>query len=551
MHLHRQNIRELAENHPDGFRIAAYQRHYVWGQYRDGDKDSAAYLTQCLIESCKAGETYFLQGITEHEGYLVDGQQRITYLKLLLHALGSPLTVPLKFDNRPEAGKWLNDIPGDISESLEEESQDIYYYKRTLHTIKSLVEDSGIEKDTLLSHILDKTELLLITLGKDTDARVIYNMMNGAKGPMQPSDIIKADLMRMAADGRQPNIYGRNLDTLRWRYAGEWESWVRWWNRPDVASYYSRCTETGISLPLRLCIRREEDNLSRPLSYEEFRLHIINCNTESYHSAKHFFLRLRRVQLRFEEALESAVTYNRIRAILLLQQEEQMYRFLHRYFVDAAIDEQELERYYKLSFLGMTFDQISRHDSPAEYFDDILASLSMADVYHTEAKRDAFNLLLRLNIDEDIKLGRKFDFNVWNKRSLEHIFSKSKVWHLDDSGHVLDGNDKDLHTSVRAIMKDPTFMPRERIVNLDGTQLSEHCIGNLVLLYGENNARFGNANFDNKKMMFLAPGDMTVFKSRNLLHSVCIFACNTWDHHSIVDNYNLTLKNMKIYYGYK
>lgn len=228
-----------------------------------------------------------------------------------------------------------------------------------------------------------------------------------------------------------------------------------------------------------------------------------------------------------------------------------MYRFLHRYFVEADIDDAELERYYKLSFLGMTYDQIRCHDSPTEYFDNVLASLSMADVYHSEAKRDAFNLLLRLNIDEDIKLGRKFDFRVWTKRSLEHIYSKSKVWHTDASGKVLDGNDKELPTNVKTISKDTTFMPRERIVNLDGTRLSEHCIGNLVLLYGENNARFGNAGFESKKMMFLAPGDMTVFESRNLLHSVCIFAGNTWDHKSIVDNYNLTLKNLKLYYGYK
>lgn len=551
MQIRRLNIRQLAEENPCGFRIAAYQRHYVWGQCSDGDKDSAEYLTQCLIESCKERTEYFLQGITVHDGHLVDGQQRITYLKLMLHELESPVDIHIAFDNRKEAALWLADIPNDISEDQAEESQDIYFYKHTLRTIRRLVEESGIENQTLLNHVLEKTEMLQIELPADTDVTAIYNMMNGVKAPMEASDIIKADLMRMAADERQPNAYGRNLSSLRWRYTGEWEAWVRWWNRPEVAAFFLKCKGTGVAMPLRLCLRSENDDLARPLSYEEFRLHLIGRQTESYHSSKHFFLRLRRVQLRFEEALESAVTYNRIQAIMLLQPEEQMYRFLHRYFVSATINAVELERYYKLSFLGMSFDQISRNDSPTEYFDDLLASLSMADVYHTEAKRDAFNLLLRLNIDEDIKLGRKFDFNVWNKRSLEHIYSKSKVWHTDESGKVLDGNDRDLRTSTRTISKDPSFMPRERIVNLDGTRLSEHCIGNLVLLYGENNARFGNANFEDKKMMFLTPGDMTVFESRNLLHSVCIFAGNRWDHQSIVDNYNLTLKNLKLYYGYK
>lgn len=492
-----------------------------------------------------------MQGITVHDGQLVDGQQRITYLKLLLHELGSPVDIPLTFEHRKKAEEWLSDIPDDITEHAEEEIQDIYYYKHNLRTIRVMVEESGLDKETLLANILDKAEVLVIELPEETDVRAIYNMMNGAKAAMQASDIIKADLMRLAADPGQPNSYGRNLESLRSRYAGEWEAWSRWWNRRDVTTYYSKCTEKGLGLPLRLCLRNEGDDLASPLTYEEFRQCITDSDTESYHSAKHFFLQLRRVQMRFEDSFERAVTYNRIQAIMLLQDEEQMYRFLHRYFVEADIDDAELERYYKLSFLGMTYDQISRHESPTEYFDNMLASLSMSDVYHSESKRDAFNLLLRLNIDEDIKLSRKFDFRVWTKRSLEHIYSKSKVWHTDESGKVLDGNDKELSTNVKAISKDTSFMPRERIVNHDGTRLSEHCIGNLVLLYGENNARFGNAGFESKKMMFLAPGDMTVFESRNLLHSVCIFAGNTWDHKSIVDNYNLTLKNLKLYYGYK
>lgn len=175
----------------------------------------------------------------------------------------------------------------------------------------------------------------------------------------------------------------------------------------------------------------------------------------------------------------------------------------------------------------------------------------MADVYHSEAKRDLFNLLLRLNIDEDIKLGRKFDFSIWNNRSLEHIYSKSKVWHRGRNGEILDGNDNPLRIPLSRLHSDKSYLCRDDIVNHDGVHLSEHCIGNLVLLYGQNNAAFGNVGFEEKKMMFLTPGDPGVFKSRNLLHSVCVFLSERWSAQSIIDNYNLTLKNLKIYYGYK
>jgi hypothetical protein len=41
-------------------------------------------------------------------------------------------------------------------------------------------------------------------------------------------------------------------------------------------------------------------------------------------------------------------------------------------------------------------------------------------------KEFAFRFLLLINILEDNKLKRKFDFSIWNNRSLEHIYPKSK-----------------------------------------------------------------------------------------------------------------------------
>lgn len=547
-------LRQLIEMTGGAVHIPAYQRRYVWGKPELGKRDAVAYLTECLLRDQERDSNLFLQGLAfarRDDGLeLVDGQQRLVYLHILLKYLGyTGQNLNFIYDCRQLAQIWIDEpaLP-DAKELPQEPCEDVYYFKKTIRTLCEMLPDPSRLN---IDFVLDNVYFLCIFLDNGNFSIGAYKMLNGAKAPMLPADIIKADIMRMASDPEQPNASDWELTSLRARYADEWEAWARWWNEEPVRIYYAGLSTTPMDLLLRLALRQADDDIAEPLCYEEFRSYINHQGTKPYHAAKHFYYRLRKIQAHFEAAFDNPASYNRIRAILLLQTRPEAYSFLYSYFVDLSIDEDMLHEVYKLSFLGMDFSEIKRGDSPLAKFDDLLASLSMADVYHSEAKRDLFNLLLRLNIDEDIKLGRKFDFSIWNNRSLEHIYSKSKVWHRGPRGEVLDGNDNPIRLPLPKIMADPTYLSREDIVNHDGVQLSEHCIGNLVLLYGQNNAIFGNAGFEEKKMLFLTPGDLGVFKSRNLLHSVCVFAGNTWTAQSIIDNYNLTLKNLKRYYGYK
>lgn len=61
-----------------------------------------------------------------------------------------------------------------------------------------------------------------------------------------------------------------------------------------------------------------------------------------------------------------------------------------------------------------------------------------------------------MNVEMDNQLQRKFDFSIWNNRSLEHIYPKSKKGEIEWSESA-----------------------------------SVHSIGNLVLLYGKDNSSFG------------------------------------------------------------
>ena len=113
---------------------------------------------------------------------------------------------------------------------------------------------------------------------------------------------------------------------------------------------------------------------------------------------------------------------------------------------------------------------------------------------------------------------RKFDFSIWNNRSLEHIYPKSKKSNLD----------------------------------FEMTEFQEgsiHCIGNLVLLYGKDNSAFGAKDFEDKKQVYFNTGKGFEFKSRNLIHTLSVFANSEWDTKDILVNKKKTINILKAQYG--
>ena len=95
------------------FVIPEYQRGYVWGKNRKESKnDSVSYiLEKTIVPGFQKGAEVFLQGITVHENndkiVIIDGQQRTTFLYLLLKWLGYKEKFSLNYDIRPESDSFL------------------------------------------------------------------------------------------------------------------------------------------------------------------------------------------------------------------------------------------------------------------------------------------------------------------------------------------------------------------------------------------------------------------------------------------------------------
>lgn len=585
-------LREYIEDKGKGksFLIPNYQRGYVWGK-KPKDKDKKDAVTYILEDSLIPGfmnhTQVFIQGITVCENskeiILIDGQQRTTFFYLLLKYLGYDKSFQMNYAIRKESCEFLSSIEllNDYSDNANEAFQDIYFFKKTIRIIDGLLKEKSIDqRKEFLEYILDYVKFLYIDIPEDKATKV-FSMMNGSKAQMKNEELIKAELLRLASlnnsefdkksDFEKHAIEWDN-NLLRSRYAREWDKWLQWWNRDNVKKLFKHSNVMGYLVLSFLNTKKRED-----LSFENFKNSFLN--EQKPIKAKETFDGLRRLQKRFEDAFNNPKTYNWVGAILRTGQDKN--EFIQWYFVsEQKPSDEDLENYYKWSFLGLSHNEIMTHknslsgnsdekdkDKYDTIFDELYQVLSSNNLYNENAE-EAFHLLLRLNIDEDNKQedgkGRKFDFAIWDRkdsrgRSLEHIFPKSKVLHKENvNGKRCIKNGKG-DTFCKLPEKNSGYIARASCRCFEGEkriEASEHSIGNLVLLYKDDNSAFNDCSFEEKKsMFFLDPNckdekkKKQIFKSRHLLHTIYKFAQSQWTGEQIAKNKYQTLQEFKKYYG--
>lgn len=527
------------------FVIPEYQRGYVWGKERIGDKNSVDYLIDDFILKYNNKAEIFLQGVTvtekSSEIILIDGQQRTTCLYLLLKCLGYQGEFKIKYNiGREESQKYLDNINCNDTEDKAEQYQDIYFFKKTIRIIKNKIDN--LDKELFLGFLLHSVKFLYINI-EDSQATKVFTMMNGSKAEMQQEEIIKAEILRLVsinADLEEDYTLEWENNMLRSRYAREWDKWLYWWNNPQVQSLFGCTNNMGLLISSYLNLKKGDH-----LTFESFKNKCLTPNTPM--AAKKTYDQLRRLQKRFEDAYNNPIEYNMIGAILRIFDKTNQKKFINYYFGE---DQREnLLEYYNLVFLELTHDEIVHNEQEKirEKYNDMLDRLSK-DMLYTEDKEAAFRYLLRLNIDEDNKQngreGRKFDFSIWDNgvRSLEHVYPKSRVGHLTENGDYIGGDD------VKRNKEDFSCM-REDIKKEDGScQTTEHSIGNLVLLYKNDNSSFSNDDFNDKKSKFFNTDVKEYFNSRHLLHTIYIFAQSKWDATDIAKNKDQIINQFKSNY---
>ena len=530
------------------FVIPDYQRGYIWGKSRGTGKNSVEYILESVTNSITNERELFLQGITvtesNNEIILIDGQQRTTFFYLLLSVLQfKDIDFNIRYPIRTESEKFLKGLKNlsmseldGIAEDDDEDFQDLYYFKKTVKLIRE-------HKSKLdVNYILDSIKFLYINIPRDK-AKLVFTMMNGNKANMKTEEIIKAEMLRLVSIDPTKSDKEKISEAERWeqnllrsKYAREWDKWLYWWNRKEVIEFY----QTGgdvLGLLLKTYYLLSEAN--KEFNFENFRDNNLRSPSGNNDlAAKQVFYNLRHIQKRFEDIYNSISDevrlHNKVGCVLkLFSDPKERMRFIRWFFNPEH--QSLIDAYYKYAILGLSHFQIDLYlrskDKEEENKNDkekkvakevqdeidiLIQTVSDPLLYdRSEKEREhAYRQLLRRNIAEDTRLGRPFDFTIWDERSLEHIFPKSRVSYEGKT---------DISENVEF---DRKMFISEESGELEG---SEHCIGNLALLYKNENSQFGAKTVEDKKMFYFEQEDPdNRFKSRHLLHTISMFATGDW-----------------------
>ena len=440
------------------------------------------------------------------------------------------------------------------AENENEQRQDIYYFKKTIRIIDKSI--TGKEKSDLVNFILDKVKFLYISIPKEK-AITVFSMMNGNKALMKYEEIIKAEMLRLVSNETEVVIEESEpqKEAIRWeqnllrsKYAREWDRWLYWWNRDEMKDFYHTDNVMGLLIETYYYSKNQDKN--RKFNFENFRDKLLRSENDEL-SAKNTFYDLRHLQKRFEDSYNDVATHNTLGTILFILGNDDRKSFIRIFFADhKKID---LKEYLKYTLLFVPNAKIMDKLNGKEYSDDEIDPIEEAKSYLKEAIDDnllyqdknyyefASAQLFRLNMEQDTNLERPFNFKIWKERSLEHIYPKSKVYHYNENGDLVDGNENPLQQSVI----DDSYLNRDDFNN-NG---SEHCIGNLVLLYKNDNSRFSNSSFHEKKSIYFNLEEYKNFQSRDLLHTMSVFAKDKWGVKEIQENKKSIINEIKNYYG--
>ena len=525
--------------HSEGsFIIPDYQRGYVWGQRKkDETMDSVTYLIRTLKVAFQTNKDVFLQGITVHgttNSYdinLVDGQQRTTFFYLLLKFLEYSGNLRIQYQIRKQSNVFLRNIDLlSISRNDEEEFQDIFFFKRTLRIFSR--ELDGLDKNEFLTFILDRVRFLFVIIPEE-QAKIVFTMMNGNKAKMTDEELIKAELLRCAS--REDSRIGEaEHSEMRSRLAREWDYWLHWWNDDSIVKFFrTDKKQLGWLLPLI--------SNNYKVSFKDFRDKMLN--EQSIRQSKAVFKRMRLLQKSIEDSFNDSKFYNYIGVILYIRNStEQRFAFLRWQFALSnqteethTKTEEELKRYYDWAIIGVNHEDIVANN--IEKYNEARRAFRSAledNLLFLNNYEYAYRWLIRQNIKQDNQdqkhKGRKFNFNIERDRSLEHIYPKSKIGHKNDEGKPLGWDDKELDAKHLAEIKLwREDMEWECPVDKHIYQGSEHCIGNLVLLYKRDNSKFNDADFKQKNNYFFRDMDDDAFESRHLIHTTMIFSDVSWE----------------------
>ncbi|MEH8093590.1 DUF262 domain-containing HNH endonuclease family protein [Gallibacterium anatis] len=178
----------------DNYIIPIYQRNYAWG------RDEIELLIQDILEAQvkNKGNNYYIGSLVvakRKDSYeVIDGQQRLTTLKLLLSYFNQSPNINLTFEHRDESNQSLNNL-GDNKYGNNIEIG----YKFILDIFsKKIVQENkenNFNEEEFSSFLQEKVVILRTEVPEDTDLNHYFEIMNNRGEQLEKHEVLKARLM--------------------------------------------------------------------------------------------------------------------------------------------------------------------------------------------------------------------------------------------------------------------------------------------------------------------------------------------------------------------
>lgn len=197
-------VRSVVSLMDENFIIPDYQRGYRWKEQQV--KDLLNDISEFSLQDHKKKEFYCLQPVvvskSDEQYVVVDGQQRLTTIRILLSALRNYTDLycdkhyNISYETRPDSEKFIHSIDLD----RREENIDYYHMCEAFETIKYWEKEVGKQVAgetirTLLSEdeIASNVRVIWYEINEeDVDPRKVFTRLNKGKIPLNNAELVKA-----------------------------------------------------------------------------------------------------------------------------------------------------------------------------------------------------------------------------------------------------------------------------------------------------------------------------------------------------------------------
>lgn len=201
------------------YEIPIYQRNYAW------EDDEISALVQDVYDAYKKHRPVYYIGtlVTFYRGdgrfEIIDGQQRLTTIRLILASLDIPVKNLLTYSARKRSDDTIKSIPDfNVDETDDGIVKGFQCAKNAIHeTIQNNEELKNYKK-----YFRNNVHLIRYKVPKDIDLNQYFEVMNSRGEQLEMHEIVKANLMQ-----RLPGDEERRLFNIIWEACSEMSSYVQ------------------------------------------------------------------------------------------------------------------------------------------------------------------------------------------------------------------------------------------------------------------------------------------------------------------------------------